>query len=292
MSKILYITNYKGSGKPGTGISDYLNDLTFYGLKELYGDDIIDSTQIIHLYKENYNKLDHKRLFGILSGTWLFDKDTTDRSNIEEKIKDKYFDLIIYGSIRRCWDYWGLVLKTYPKDRVILLDGEDDRGVLDLHKNYLYFKRELISRNKHKNVKPISFSWPTKNLTKPNPLIKSQKFGTVIPGNKDTYIFNNQKDYYNDYQQSYFGLTTKKEGWDCMRHYEILGNYSLPFFPDLKDCPPETLFNFPKDLISESNNLVDNFDTKEYFSILGEVFEHTKKHLTTKAVAQYLINNI
>ena len=173
-----------------------------------------------------------------------------------------------------------------------MLDGEDDRGVLDLHKNYLYFKRELIPRNKHKNVKPISFSWPTKNLTKPNPLIKSQKFGTVIPGNKDTYIFNNQKDYYNDYQQSYFGLTTKKEGWDCMRHYEILGNYSLPFFPDLKDCPPETLFNFPKDLILESNNLVDNFDTKEYFSILGEVFEHTKKHLTTKAVAQYLINNI
>ena len=77
-----------------------------------------------------------------------------------------------------------------------------------------------------------------------------------------------------------------------MRHYEILGNYSLPFFPDLKDCPPDTLFNFPKELILESNTLVDNLDSSKYFSILDEVFKHTKKHLTTKAVAQYLINNI
>ena len=86
MSKILYITNYNDSEKVGYCISDYLNDLTFYGLKELYGDNIIDSTQIIHLYKENHDKIDHKRLFGILSGTWLLNKDTTDRSNIEEKI--------------------------------------------------------------------------------------------------------------------------------------------------------------------------------------------------------------
>tara|TARA_R110000803_G_scaffold36911_4_gene79404 strand:+ start:13 stop:891 length:879 start_codon:yes stop_codon:yes gene_type:complete len=292
MSKILYITNYNDSEKVGYCISDYLNDLTFYGLKELYGDNIIDSTQIIHLYKENHDKIDHKRLFGILSGTWLLNKDTTDRSNIEEKIKDKYFDLIIYGSIRRCCDYWDIVSKTYPKDRIILIDGEDDTNVIDLHKDHLYFKRELITQNKHKNVKPISFSWPTKNLANPTSNNKIQKFGTVIPGEVETYIFDNQEEYYNDYKQSYFGLTTKKAGWDCMRHYEILGNYSLPFFPDLKDCPPDTLFNFPKELILESNTLVDNLDSSKYFSILDEVFKHTKKHLTTKAVAQYLINNI
>ena len=45
-----------------------------------------------------------------------------------------------------------------------------------------------------------------------------------------------------------------------MRHYEILGNYCLPYFPDLKNCPLDTLFNFPKELILESNDLVNNFD--------------------------------
>ena len=290
MSKILYITNHNDSERVGYCISDYLNDLTFYGLKELYGDNIIDSTQIVHLYKENYNNLDHNRLFGILSGTWLLGKDNTDRSNIEEKIKDKYFDLIIYGSIRRCTDYFDIVSQFYPKDRVILMDGEDDNKVIDLHKDYLYFKRELKD-NQLKNVKPISFSFPTNSITTPN-RNKTQKFGVVTPGDKTTYVFDNQKDYYSDYKQSYFGITTKKAGWDCMRHYEILGNYCLPYFQDLGDCPTNTMFNFPKELILESNNLVDNFDEQKYFIILDEVFKHTKKYLTTKAVAQYLINNI
>ena len=98
MSKILYITNHNDSERVGYCISDYLNDLTFYGLKELYGDNIIDSTQIVHLYKENYNNLDHNRLFGILSGTWLLGKDNTDRSNIEEKIKESSILSNILGS--------------------------------------------------------------------------------------------------------------------------------------------------------------------------------------------------
>ena len=55
MSKILYITDHNKSEAKGGCVSDYLNDLTFYGLKELYGDDVIESTSIKHLYKENYN---------------------------------------------------------------------------------------------------------------------------------------------------------------------------------------------------------------------------------------------
>ena len=291
MSKILYITNYHKSEEVGYCISDYLNDLTFYGLKELYGDDVIDSTQIIHLYKENYNKIDLKRLYGILSGTWLIDKDTADRSNIEEKIKDKYFDLIIYGSIRRCNDYWDLVSKVYPKNRVILIDGNDDNQVWDPHINHLYFKREISPYHKHKNLKPISFSFPTKHLVTHNSN-KSQYLATVIPGVKNTYIFTSQEEYYKNYQNSYFGLTTKKGGWDCMRHYEILGNYCLPYFPDLKDCPPDTMFNFPKKLILESKIVFNNFSYQNYYNILNETFEYTKNNLTTKAVAQYLMNTI
>lgn len=31
-----------------------------------------------------------------------------------------------------------------------------------------------------------------------------------------------------------------------MRHYEILGNYCMPHFQDLQNCPVQTMFNFPK----------------------------------------------
>ena len=50
--KILYVTDHRQIARASGGfISDYLNDLTFFGLKELYGDDVIDSTPIISLYK-------------------------------------------------------------------------------------------------------------------------------------------------------------------------------------------------------------------------------------------------
>ena len=40
----------------------------------------------------------------------------------------------------------------------------------------------------------------------------------------------NESDYYKDYQRSYFAITCKKGGWDCLRHYEILANAVSPTF--------------------------------------------------------------
>ena len=46
--KILYVTNHTSIAIASGGfISDYQNDLVFYGLRELFGDVVVDSTQII-----------------------------------------------------------------------------------------------------------------------------------------------------------------------------------------------------------------------------------------------------
>ena len=84
----------------------------------------------------------------------------------------------------------------------------------------------------------------------------------------------------------------KKAGWDCMRHYEILGNYCMPYFIGLEDCPKDTLSNFPKELLLEGKNLANNFDNSNYFRILDEIYNHTKERLTTKSLAEYIINKI
>ena len=81
----------------------------------------------------------------------------------------------------------------------------------------------------------------------------------------------------------------KKAGWECMRHYEILGNYCMPYFIGLEDCPQKTLANFPKELLLEGRELANNFDTQNYFLILDELFQYTKDNLTTKQLAQYVI---
>jgi len=288
--RILYVTNHISTAKASGGfISDYQNDLVFYGLRELYVDDVVDSTQIISLYKEFEGKIHPRHLWGGMTTFWLIGDNNIDRENIEQKIKDQFYDLIIYGSIRRCKDYYNLVSQYYPDNKVILIDGNDETDLDPLYKKHLYFKRELVEE--HPNLIPITFVIPTPKLAQPSKN-KTQDYATCIPGQPETYIFKEEQPYYEDYQKSYYGVTIKKAGWDCMRHYEILGNYCMPYFVGLEDCPPDTLAKFPKKLLLEARELANNFDEQKYYNILDQVFEHTKQHLTTKSLAEYVIKRI
>jgi hypothetical protein len=287
---ILYVTNHvKIAQASGGFISDYQNDLVFYGLRELYGDSVVDSTQIISLYKEYEGRIPQRHLWGAMTTFWLIGDNNIDRTNIEQKIKDQFYDLIIYGSIKRCKDYYDLVSKHYPSDKIILIDGNDESELDPLHKKHLYFKRELV--NEHPNLKPITFAIPTPKLSQPNKN-KIQEYATCIPGQPETYVFKEEQPYYEDYQKSYYGVTMKKAGWDCMRHYEILGNYCMPYFTDLEDCPKDTLSSFPKELLLEAKKLANNFNQEKYYTLLDKVFEHTKQHLTTKSLAKYILSYI
>ena len=134
--KILYITNHNDIARASGGfINDYQNDLVFYGLRELFGDDVVDSTQIISLYKEYENKIHPQHLWGGMTTFWLIGDNNIDRTNIKEKIKDCYYDLIIYGAIRRCNNYYDLVSKHYPSNKVILIDGNDESDLNPLYEN-------------------------------------------------------------------------------------------------------------------------------------------------------------
>jgi hypothetical protein len=288
--KILYITNHNDIARASGGfINDYQNDLVFYGLRELFGDDVVDSTQIISLYKEYEGKIHPQHLWGGMTAFWLIGDNNIDRTDIEEKIKGQYYDLIIYGAIKRCKNYYDLVSKCYPPNKVILIDGNDESDLDPLYEKHLYFKRELITD--HSNLLPITFGIPTSKLAIPNKN-KIQEYATCIPGQPETYIFKEEQPYYEDYQKSYYGVTTKKAGWDCMRHYEILGNYCMPYFIGLEDCPKNTLANLPKELLLEARELAFSFDNQKYFDILDGVFEHTKNNLTTKNLAKYIINKL
>jgi len=288
--KILYITNHIDIARASGGfINDYQNDLVFYGLRELFGDDVVDSTQIVSLYKEYEGKIHPQHLWGGMTTFWLIGENNIDRTDIEEKIKDKYYDLIIYGAIQRCKQYYDLVSKIYPANKIILIDGNDESDLNPLYEKHLYFKRELIID--HPNLLPITFGIPTNKLTTPNKN-KTQDYATCIPGQPETYIFKDERLYYEDYQKSFYGVTMKKAGWDCMRHYEILGNYCMPYFIGLEECPKNTLANLPKELILDGRNLAKNFDEQQYFNILDEIFEYTKNNLTTKNIANYILNFI
>ncbi len=122
---------------------------------------------------------------------------------------------------------------------------------------------------------------------------KSQDWGTVIPGKMETYVFRDEKSYYEDYQKSYFAVTHKKGGWDCMRHYEILANGCVPYFHDIVFCPDNTMVDFPKKECREANDIVHSgiLDDK-YQDLANRLLRATKDKLTTESVFNKMLSHL
>lgn len=146
---------------------------------------------------------------------------------------------------------------------------------------------------------PIQFSIPESKVVDA-PCQKDRDFAFITPKDPSTYVYFSEENYYQDYKRSYFAVTCKKGGWDCMRHYEILANGCIPYFLDLENCPENTMYFLPKNLIQEAMNLpgisyetksIDHtlFDQAQYDQILQKLLDHTRSYLTTKAMAEYLL---
>lgn len=147
---------------------------------------------------------------------------------------------------------------------------------------------------------PITFSIPEEKILTCIPRLKTKILSDLIPGKLDTYIYNNEIDYYNEYRTSYFAVTMKKAGWDCMRHYEIISNGCLPYFPDIEECPYNTMYLCPKQLFIDSNSLyqklilkkisdLSEFDIIEYNILLTKIIKYTKDNLSTNKIAKYIL---
>ena len=281
--KILYLT--KGDHV------DYQNDCLLIGLKELYGSEVVDYNKQEHNYV-TYDTEKAKKLYGMgMSVTKVLPDLEVDRTDITKKIKNKYYDLIVYGSIWRCSDHINKILEYYPTNKIIAVDGEDEthiNKVFDL--GILYFKRELTFN--HARLFPISFSIPTDKANFNTQKIKD--FAFITPLNRKTYIYNNERDYYNDYNEARFGVTLKKAGWDCMRHYEILANGCLPYFINIESCPQSTMTSFPKQLCLKLKKDIDSkLNPKDvYDQHASEFKEHFLTNNTTKAEAIKFINSV
>lgn len=121
--------------------------------------------------------------------------------------------------------------------------------------------------------------------------MKKRHLSRMIPGNPESYIYETEEDYYQQYKDSLFAKTSKKAGWDCMRHYEILANGAIPYFPELPHCPPQTMTTFPKDLVLRGNQLFEKGAShEECRELLQDLLSYTRTHLTTEAVARSILD--
>ena len=309
-----------------------MNDLTLHGLRELYGNDVVDYPGCWYLYSDEVKKrnFDTNKLWG--KGFNLNDSfqgyDLIDRNDIRTKIKSKYFDLIIYGSIRRSSHFLDEVIKS--NNKYIFIDGEDDRFIdQNCANKSIYYKRELLKETS--NIKPINFSVPKNKIIKEVNRKPKNLLSPLIPGRLETYIYKDEISYSQMYQDSVFALTYRKGGWDCFRHYEILMNGCVSFHLEIDKCPNKTLEKLPKDLLKEilkkyewilskynpffiykkkfldikkimlflissikSNESLENFIHKneEVFEIKNQLLNYTKNNLTTELLAKGIIERI
>jgi hypothetical protein len=131
------------------------------------------------------------------------------------------------------------------------------------HSRGTYFKRELTDRTSRyryfmllpgrltsrlafsRAIRPIAFSIPEEKIVdeppkklKPFPshVVDSEVAGRV--GAEPDYAFDNESEYYDDLRASRFGITTKRAGWDCLRHYELAASGCVVCFRDLERKPP------------------------------------------------------
>jgi len=290
--KVLYVSSGRGE--------DYQCDLLFHGLRELLGTHAVDVGRIVSLY-EQPDELKHA-LYG--RGYTVYanlPEVEIDRSGIVAKIQATYFDSVIYGSIRRCSDYLPQVLKHYPPSRVAFIDGEDDtRLKWSLLGKGTYFKRELL-QPLAPFVQPIHFAAPAKKFVsdpafEENLTRKRRVFAPCDPRDRSTYVFNTEPAYYQQYQESYFGITMRKAGWDCMRHHEIVAQGTAPYFLGLEDCPRWTIHKLPRPLLMELRELVDHekqmaspTTRARYSELMRKLFDFYKRNFTTVALAEHVL---
>ena len=130
------------------------------------------------------------------------------------------------------------------------------------HGRILFFKRELspttawarsfgllpprlAQRLLLRGVRPISFSIPEDLLARGDePKTKlvathvvDPEVAALVPGTATSYAFVSESEYYADLRASRFGITTKKAGWETLRHYELAASGCVPCFRDLERKP-------------------------------------------------------
>jgi hypothetical protein len=128
---------------------------------------------------------------------------------------------------------------------------------------FLYFKREWTEASQfnlwhrvvhprllrampaHESLRKIAISMPAEKIVS-SPPQKTKDFprhvvdpevAARVPGSQSTYAFLSEAEYYADLRSARFGITTKRAGWDCLRHYEIAANGAVPCFARLFEKP-------------------------------------------------------
>jgi hypothetical protein len=189
------------------------------------------------------------------------------------------------------------------------------------HRRGTYFKRELTPATAQRRsfmllpgalaerlpfarrLRPIAFSIPEEKIVAQLPEKRKQFNAHVVDvevaeriGASAGYAFADEGEYYADLQASRFGVTTKRTGWDALRHYELAANGCVPCFRDLESKPPRCAPHGLEPGInclsySDADDLlrrVDTVDDNAYRTLQAGALAWARANSTRRRAAQFL----
>lgn len=123
-----------------------IRDVMLHGLRSLLGPGLVDYPQVPHLYR-SLSKEDADQLLGKgFTLTRILDDINIDRvtNNVLESIKNREYDLIVYGSVHQGFPLWSEVTASYDFKEIVLICGEDEHECCYIHnKHHHLFVKEL-----------------------------------------------------------------------------------------------------------------------------------------------------
>ena len=259
---------------------DYLADSLLHGLRQLPNVELVDWPRKDCLYIGG-RVCARAPEFGVRGGGFslygLLDEpeEGINRNQIWRRLEAGWFNAVIIGNV---WRQWGLLLQwreLLGRQSLLLLDGDDDQRIYPRSGTRLrqfgvgsgatrllqqasthYFKRELTSRSRRWGLRlqlhQIGFSIPEQAIVT-SPPKKTKLFPSHIVDPElcerisasSSYAFVDEAAYRNDLACSRYGITTRRAGWDCLRHYEIAASGTIPCVRDLQlkpaSCAPHGL---------------------------------------------------
>ena len=178
--------------------------------------------------------------------------------------------------VRSRVDTWLSNASQHP-ERVWTLSGAPERDpdeiAFECYKNY--------------GVRPISFNYPGPAF--PLHEERHELISPIIPG--FPYSFTNSEEYMLSYGSAALAVTHRKAGWDCFRHVEILAAGSVPLMLDIEGLPPYSMVHYPRTAMAEVVRHMRNGEGIPDASVAERLREHFTRHLTSRAMADYLLRN-
>jgi hypothetical protein len=285
---------------------DYVADGLLHGLRSLLGPSVVDWPKREPMYVGADLRRQYGRGFGIYG---LLPDEPVDRSDVF----GRPWDLVVSAVMWRDWHWWRDAWAAFgPRVRHAVVDGGDLHWIYPYgpawwrpgrwflpraHTRATYFKREwgplsTVAAARHIDLQPIAISYPAQKVLAGVPH-KSQDFPAHIVDlevgarlgrrlkHDRVYVFERESEYLADLRASRFGVTTKRAGWDALRHLEIAAAGAVPCFRRLDEKPATCA---PHGLV-DGENCLSYHDADHLLEQVAGVSDDERERLARGALA-------